>query len=51
VNDVEVDLREVVRDDMNWIDLAEDRDHWRADVNTVMNLGFHKMLAKLLNSC
>jgi hypothetical protein len=28
---------------MDWIDLAEDRDHWRALVNTVMNLRFHKM--------
>jgi hypothetical protein len=23
---------------MDWIDLAEDRDRWRAPVNTVMNL-------------
>jgi hypothetical protein len=23
---------------MNWIDLAQDTDHWRALVNTVMNL-------------
>jgi len=25
---------------MNWIDLAEDREKWRAVVNKVMNLGF-----------
>jgi hypothetical protein len=25
-------------DGMDWIDLAEDRDQWRALVNTVMNL-------------
>jgi hypothetical protein len=24
---------------MDWIDVAEDRDQWRAAVNTVMNLG------------
>jgi hypothetical protein len=25
-------------DGMDWIDLAQDRDHWRALVHTVMNL-------------
>jgi hypothetical protein len=28
---------------MDWIDLAQDRDQWRALVNTVMNLWVHKM--------
>jgi hypothetical protein len=28
---------------MDWIDLAHDRDRWRAVVNVVMNLGVHKM--------
>jgi hypothetical protein len=32
------DLREIEWDDMNWIDLAQDRDRWRAYVNAVMNL-------------
>jgi hypothetical protein len=37
-------LREIGCDGMDWIDLAQDRNPWRALVNTVMNLGFHKML-------
>jgi hypothetical protein len=31
-------LRETEWDGMDWIDLAQDRDQWRALVNTVMNL-------------
>jgi hypothetical protein len=37
-------LKEIGWNSMDWIDLAQDRDQWRALVNTVMNLGFHKML-------
>jgi hypothetical protein len=32
------DFREIEWGDMDWIDLAEDMDKWRAVVNTVMNL-------------
>jgi hypothetical protein len=32
------DLREIRWDGMDWIDLAQDRDQWRALVITVMNL-------------
>jgi hypothetical protein len=35
---VKMDLQEVECGDMNWIDVAEDRDRWRAHVNAVMNL-------------
>jgi hypothetical protein len=31
-------LREMGWGGVDWIDLAEDRDQWRALVNTVMNL-------------
>jgi hypothetical protein len=37
-DDIKVDLREIVWGGMDWIDLAEDRDQWRALVNTIMNL-------------
>jgi hypothetical protein len=37
VNNIKIDLRVIGRDGMNWIDLAQNRDHWRALVNTVMN--------------
>jgi hypothetical protein len=33
-----MDLRGIVWDGGDWIDLAEDRDQWRALVKTVMNL-------------
>jgi hypothetical protein len=38
VNNIKMDLREIGWDGMDWIDLAQNRDQWRALVNTVMNL-------------
>jgi hypothetical protein len=38
VDNITRDLREIALDDMDWIDLAQDRDQWRALVSTVMNL-------------
>jgi hypothetical protein len=38
VDNIRMDLREVVWDGMDWIGLAQDRDQWRALLNTVMNL-------------
>jgi hypothetical protein len=32
-----VDLQEVGWEDKDWLDLAEDRDSWRALVNEIMN--------------
>jgi hypothetical protein len=37
-DDIRMDLREIEWGDMDWIDLAQDRDQWRALLNTVMNL-------------
>jgi hypothetical protein len=36
--DIKMDLREIRFGDVDWIHLAQDRDRWRALVNTVMNL-------------
>jgi hypothetical protein len=33
-----MDLREIGWDDVVWIDMPQDRDQWRALVNTVLNL-------------
>jgi hypothetical protein len=38
VDYIKMDLREIGWDGMDWIHLAQDRDLWRALVNTVMNL-------------
>jgi hypothetical protein len=34
---IKMDLQEVRWGGMDWIDMAEDRDRWRAVVNVVMN--------------
>jgi hypothetical protein len=38
VDNIKIDLREIGWSDMDWIDLTQDRDQWRALVNTEMNL-------------
>jgi hypothetical protein len=38
VDNIKTELREIGWGGMDWIDLAQDRDQWRALVNTVMNL-------------
>jgi hypothetical protein len=37
VDNIKIDLRGIGLVGMDWFDLAQDRDKWRALVNTVMN--------------
>jgi hypothetical protein len=38
VDNIKMDLREIGWGGMDWTNLDQDRDQWRALVNTVMNL-------------
>jgi hypothetical protein len=38
LDNIKIDLREIGWDGIDWIALAQDRDKWRALVNTLMNL-------------
>jgi hypothetical protein len=37
-DNIKLDLRDIVIDGANWVQLAQNRVQWRAFVNTVMNL-------------
>jgi hypothetical protein len=38
VDNIKMDLREIRWDTVDWIDMAQDKDQWKALVNTVLNL-------------
>jgi hypothetical protein len=44
-------LRGIGWDGVYWIDLAQDRDQWRALVNTVLNLRVPKNAGEFLSGC
>jgi hypothetical protein len=51
VDNIKMDLREAEWDGVDWIDLAQDRDQWRALVKMVMNLWVSYNAGKFLSSC
>jgi hypothetical protein len=38
VDNIKIDLREIGRNGVDWIAMAQDRDKWRTLVNTALNL-------------
>jgi len=38
VDNIRMDFKEIGINTRNWIDLAQDRDYWRALVNVALNL-------------
>ncbi|KAJ4432674.1 hypothetical protein ANN_21297 [Periplaneta americana] len=46
-DNIKMDLREVGYDDRDWINLAQDRDRWRAYVRAAMNLRVEKLEIKV----
>jgi hypothetical protein len=47
-DNIRIDLREVELQSVDWMYLAQDRDQWRALVNTVMNLRVPYKLGNIL---
>ena len=37
-DNIKMDLKEISVNVMNWMELTQDREHWRALVNTALNL-------------
>jgi hypothetical protein len=51
MDNIKIDLREMGCGGMDWIDLAQDRDKWRALMITIMNFRVPQNVRKFLSSC
>jgi hypothetical protein len=51
VDNIKMDHREIGLGGMDWIDLAQDRDQWRALVSAVMNLWIPLNAGNFLSGC
>jgi hypothetical protein len=51
VDNIKMDLREIGCDGGDWIDLAQDRDRWRALMKAVINLRVPQNAGKFLSGC
>ena len=50
-DNIQMNIQEMGRGSGEWMELAEDRDRWRALVSTVMNLWVPKNAGNFLTSC
>jgi hypothetical protein len=51
VDNIKMHLRQIGCSSIDWIDLAQDREQWRALVNMVMNFQVPYNADKFLSSC
>jgi hypothetical protein len=51
VNNIKMDLRDIGWDGVDSIEMAHDRDQWRALVNTILNLWVPQNAGKFLRGC
>jgi hypothetical protein len=51
VDNIKMYLREIGWDGMDWINLAQDRDQWRALVNAAMNFRVPENAGKFMSGC
>jgi hypothetical protein len=51
MDNIKMDLRKIGWGGMDWIDLGQDRDQWRALLNTVMSLRAPYNFGNFLSCC